>query len=131
MNRRQVLLIAACSFAAPFVAGCGGPSRSSYIPAVSTARNALEITLETWKKGTPFGPIESNPTINVFEGRWRDGKKLESFEILEEIKNPDQPQFKVKLQLAGEPETTAIYHVIGKEPMNVFSDEAFKQAQSM
>lgn len=131
MTRRR-LLLTCCSLAAAWISGCGGPSRSSYIPAAHTARTSLQTALEAWKSGTPFGPITtSKPVINVFEARWRDGKKLESFEILEEIKNPDQPQFKVRLHLTGEAEVTSVYHVIGIDPLNVFGDEDYKQAQSM
>lgn len=127
MNRRHILLTV-CVFTAAWMAGCGGNSRSSYIPKTPNARQALQTALDTWKAGTPHGPITSSkPAITVFEARWRDGKKLESFEIVEEVKDPDHPQFKVKLQLTGEPEAMTVYHVVGIDPLNIYGDEDFKQ----
>ena len=132
MNRRVVLL-SLCSLALiTWIAGCGGSSRDRYIPAASKAREALQTALNTWKTGTAHGPITtSKPAINVFDARWQAGKKLDSFEILEEVKNPDQPQFKVRLKLSGQPEETNIYLVIGIDPLQVFRDVDYKQTQSM
>lgn len=87
------------------------------------------MVLQTWQSGTAYGPIkDSKPAINVFEGRWQAGKKLESYEILEEVKNADQPEFKVRLKLQGEPVETATYLVIGIDPINVFRDVEYKQS---
>ena len=87
------------------------------------------MALQTWRSGTAYGPIEdSKPVINVFDARWQAGKKLESYEVLEEVKNTDQPEFKVRLKLEGEPEETATYLVIGIDPINVFRDVEYKQS---
>jgi hypothetical protein len=110
--------------------GCGGPSR--YVPTATSARQALETALSTWQSGQPHGPIEaSKPAIHVFDSRWQSGKKLQSFEILEEIEGQEHPQFQVRLQLAGQPEESLTYHVIGIDPLNVFRDADLQRAASM
>ncbi len=114
-----------------FTAGCGN-STARYIPAAAKARAALHTALETWKSGTAHGPIQtSKPAINVFDARWQAGKKLESFEILEEITGKEQPQFKVKLKLAGVEEETATYLVVGMDPLLVFRDADYRKATGM
>lgn len=132
LNRRHLLLIIASLSGIGWITGCWGTSRERYLPAATTARDAVAKALDSWKSGASYEPITtSKPVINVFEGRWRDGKKLESYEILEEVKNADQPQFKVRLQIAGQPEETTTYLVIGIDPLNVFRDVDYKQAESM
>jgi len=98
-----------------------------YIPANTTARQALETALKTWQSGTAHGPITSSkPEIHVFEARWRGGKKLESFEIVEQLTGQEHPQFTVKLKLAGQPEETTTYHVVGIDPLNIFGEADYK-----
>lgn len=111
--------------------GCGGGT-ARYVPAAATAREALQTALTTWQSGTAHGPIASSkPEINVFDARWQAGKKLESFEILEEIAGQEHPQFKVRLQLAGQPEETLTYRVVGIDPLNVFRDADYQRATGM
>ncbi len=87
------------------------------------------MALQTWQSGVAYGPIkESKPVINVFDARWQAGKKLESYEILEEVKDTRQPEFKVRLKLAGTPEETATYLVIGIDPIQVFRDVEYNQS---
>ena len=113
--------------------GCGGGgSMSRYVPTSTTARKAVETALETWKSGAAHGPITSSkPAIDVFDARWQAGGKLESYEILEEVKGEEHPQFKVRLQLAGQPEETLNYRVIGIDPLLVFRDADYKKASGM
>ena len=131
LNRRYVLgLIPMLILETAFV-GCG-KSRSSYLPAAGKARESLTTVLNAWKGGTPHGPITSSkPVINVFDLRWTQGKKLESFEIVEEIKKAEQPQFKVRMKLEGEPEQENVFLVIGIDPLQVFRDEDYVRMQSM
>ena len=133
LNRRDLLaVIPLLLLLKSSISGCGGKSRSSYIPVTGKARESLTTALTAWKSGAPHGPIASSkPVINVFDLRWTQGKKLESFEILEEMKNTEQPQFKVRIQLAGEPEQTNVYLVIGIDPLQVFRDEDYTRMQSM
>jgi hypothetical protein len=111
--------------------GCGN-STARYIPSGNTARTALQTALTTWKDGTAHAPIKTGkPEINVFDARWQAGKKLESFEILEEITGQEQPQFKVRLQLKGQPEETITYLVVGIDPLLVFRDADYRRATGM
>lgn len=111
------------------LSGCSGKSTARYIPTVPSARKALETSLATWKSGTAHGPITSSkPAINVFDARWQAGSELESYEILDEVKGEDHPQFKVRLKLAGQPEETLTYRVVGIDPLLVFRDEDYKKA---
>lgn len=131
MNRKplfSVFFTFACLLMVP---GCGN-SPSRYIPAAANARAALQTALDTWKSGTKHGPITaSKPEINVFDARWQAGKKLESFEILEEITGQEQPQFKVRLKLAGAEEETATYLIVGIDPLHIFRDADYRKATGM
>lgn len=132
INRRNLLMIGCATLATAWTTGCGGNSRERYLPSATVAKDTLVKVLDAWKTGAPYQSITtSKPAINIFESRWRDGKKLESYEILEEVKNADQPQFKVRLQIAGQPEETTTYLVIGIDPLNVFRDVDYKQTESM
>jgi len=128
-HRLCLLLLLAMT---PGLYGCGGNARERYLPDESKARNALQLALETWKSGAAHAPITSSkPVINVFDARWQSGRKLESFEILEKSGNADQPQFTVRLKLAGEPEETNTFLIIGIDPLQVFRDEDYKRTESM
>ncbi|HUQ69539.1 MAG TPA: hypothetical protein VM165_08455 [Planctomycetaceae bacterium] len=112
--------------------GCGGSSTARYIPAAGNARAALQTALATWQSGEKHGPITSSkPEINVFDARWQAGKKLESFEILEEVTGQEQPQFQVRLKLEGQPEETATYLIVGIDPLHIFRDADYKKATGM
>jgi hypothetical protein len=110
------------------VTGCG-TSHTRYVPASTSARQAVETALKTWQSGTAHGPIsDTKPAINVFDARWRDGKKLESFEFVEEVAAQEHPQFKFRLKLANQAEAETTYHVVGIDPLNVFADTDYKKA---
>lgn len=129
MNRRTTLRLLCCMTTAPLLWGCGGDSRNRYLPPSQKAREYLEKSLSTWKSGTAHGPIaDSKPVINVFDARWQAGKKLESYEIVAEEKYTDQPQFKVRLKVEGEPEETTMYYVLGIDPINVYREAEFLQS---
>lgn len=121
-----------CSFACVLLLlGCSH-STSRYIPAAADARAALQSALDTWKGGAKHGPITSSqPEINLFDARWQAGKKLQSFEILEEVTGQEQPQFKVRLKLDGAAEETATYLVVGIDPLHIFRDADYRKATGM
>ena len=130
MMKRQTFILLLCSLAlAPLALGCGGDSRNRYLPSSQKAREILEKSFQTWKSGAPHGTIaDSKPTINVFDARWQAGKKLQTYQILEGDKYTDQPQFKVRLQVEGEPEETTMYYVIGLDPIQVYRETEFLQS---
>lgn len=125
----RVMIIAASMV---MLFGCTGGSTDRYIPASANARSALETALKTWQSGEKHAPITSSkPEINVFDARWQAGKKLESFEILEEVAGQTPPQFKVRLKVAGQPEETTTYLVVGIDPLHVFRDADYQKTIGM
>lgn len=128
----RLVAIWICSTTIGLWAGCGGDPYRRYEPAASTARQAIDTALSTWKAGTKYGPIQAGkPEINVFDARWQAGQKLESYEIVEEVKDQQHPQFKVRVKLAGKPAEDNVYLVVGIDPLLVFRDSDYKRASGM
>ena len=127
---RFLLSFAAALGVVALLVGCGADSHERYIPATDQARSAVEAALSSWKAGEPHRTIISHtPPVDLFDARRQAGKKLASFQLVEEVPGQDRPTFKVKLRLAGErrdEETT--YIVIGSDPLLVFRAEDFKKA---
>jgi hypothetical protein len=112
--------------------GCSGKSVESYKPTSESARKAIETALSTWKSGAAHGSITNvKPSLDVFDARWQAGTKLENYEILEEVTGKPQPHFKVKLKLAGKPEETTEYLVVGIDPLNIFRQDDYNKATGM
>lgn len=131
MNARWIMTVALFYVCGVGLSGCGN-SAARYIPSSGTARTALENALSTWKSGTAHAPIKTGkPEINAYDARWQAGKKLESFEIVEEITGQEHPLFKVRLQLTGQPEETATYLVVGIDPLLVFRDADYRRTTGM
>jgi hypothetical protein len=129
-SRRFATLLVAALLAAAW--GCGGNQVADYVPSPDAARNAVETVLKAWQAGDAYGPLtKSKPAINVFEARWQAGKKLESFEILEEVTGQEHPQFQVRLKLAGAQDETETYRVVGIDPLNVFREADYRRATGM
>ncbi len=109
-------------------AGCSSKSTQDYIPKSDVARSALEKALETWKSGAKNDPIEgSQPVINVFDSRWRDGEVLESFTVGEAITGQEHPMFAVKIQIRGNGEIDDRYRVIGIDPLLCFGKKTTRR----
>jgi hypothetical protein len=110
--------------------GCSGAPEKKYIPAANDARGALDAALEHWKSGTKHGRVDSfDVPIDVFDARWQNGKKLESYEILEEETSDGPKIFVVKMKLDEDKEEKEIkYYVVGKSPLLVFREEDYKKA---
>lgn len=112
--------------------GCANRGTARYMPAASTARSALQTALSAWQSGEKHGPLTSSkPEINVFDARWQAGKKLESFEILEAVTGQEQPQFKVKMKLDGQPEETLTYLIVGIDPLHIFRDADYRRTTGL
>ena len=125
-NRFFIYALAFC------LIGCQSKSVENYKPASETSRKAIENALNHWKAGNSHGPITGlTPPINVFDARWQTGSKLESFEILDEVKGKQAPCFRVKLKLAGKKEETTEYLVVGIDPLLVFRDVDYAKASGM
>ena len=112
-----------------FISGCnGGNSLSRYEPSKQVARNAIDSALKTWKTGVPLGEIAGKPAINMFDERWQSGKKLESYEILEEVAGSEHPQFKVRLKITGSAEEVNEFLAVGIDPLLVFREKDYRKA---
>jgi hypothetical protein len=112
--------------------GCSSDRTSDYIPSSESARTALETALNAWQSGAPYEPITtSSPALNVFDARWQAGQKLQKFEILEELPETERPEFKVRMQLAGKPEETLTYIIVGIDPLQIFRDADYKRASGI
>ena len=124
MTRRKLILALCClSLLLLLCSGCARNTVQSYVPAATDARQAVETSLSKWKSGAKHDTITSSKVkIDVFDARWRDGKKLESYVITEEIKGQPLPQFKVRMKLVGKAEETATYRVVGIDPLQVWND---------
>lgn len=103
------------------LSGCSqGTAR--FVPTVDSAREAVEMTLEAWKKGEPLKLIdEFEPGIQPVDSRWQQGRKLLDYEILDEHEVEGAKQIKVRLTLDKglAPEETS-YVVIGQNPLYVY-----------
>ncbi len=111
-----------------FIAGCNaGNSPSRYEPSKQVARSAIDAALKTWESGVPLGPITGKPEINMFDERWQSGKKLESYEILEEVAGSEHPQFKVRLKITGSAEEVNEFLAVGIDPLLVFRDKDYRK----
>jgi hypothetical protein len=113
-----------------FGIGCNSHTEKSFIPKSDLARGALEACLKKWEAGEDSSTIDDyQVSVNFFEARAKAGKKLESFEITSEEKSEGPKIFVVKLKLkdAKEAEDNK-YYVVGKEPLNVFSEAEFNKA---
>jgi hypothetical protein len=123
-----VLLIGCC--------GCGR-SESHLIPTETTARQVLETTLNAWQNHQPPGKISTGPpSIEVVDAKWRDGDKLQSYEIIGSEPSEGPPRFSVRLTVVpsgGEvaQQETVQYVVLGKEPIWVYRAEDLDAATGM
>jgi len=113
-----------------FSLGCGGAPEKKYIPDARTAREALDAALEHWKSGEKHGPVEGfKVTVDVFDARWQAGKKLESYEILNEVPSDGPKIFLVKMKLDEDKEEKEVkYFVVGKDPLLVFREQDYNKA---
>jgi hypothetical protein len=124
-----IVLVGVCFIACTSLVGCGGGDTSSrYEPAKQTARTAIDTALKTWKSGVKLGPIAGKPEINMFDERWQAGKKLEEYEVLDEVSGSDHPQFKVRVKIAGSAEEVNEFLAVGIDPMLVFRDKDYRKA---
>lgn len=112
--------------------GCS--KSANYTPASEQARKAVEIALTAWKDGKMIGNLEVDGLkVEPEDFEWRAKKKLQSFEILEEVAGGDAitKQIQVKLTVAGAQPKTATYHVVGKGPLAVIRDKDFSSMSKM
>ena len=109
---------------------CNSAPEKKYIPAADLAHSALSEALEQWKSGAKHGTIDSfSVPIEVFDARWQNGKKLESFEILSEVESNGPKIFIVKMKLDDDTEEKEQkYLVLGKNPLLIFREQDYQKA---
>ncbi len=112
-------------------AGCSNRGYDRFVPAETTARQALETALTAWKNGQRPGRIETGPpAIDMVDTKWKAGQKLGKYEILKEEPGVGPRWFSVRLTLqspAGE--QVVRYVVLGKDPLWVYREEDFKRLE--
>ncbi|MFN5796443.1 MAG: hypothetical protein ACK5AN_02845 [Planctomyces sp.] len=109
-------------------AGCGSGA-GQYLPPEEAARVALESALTSWKSGAKLATITTGPVpVDTFDARWRDGKVLESFEILGYESVEDRPTFRVRVGLRGEGVVEDTFVIVGNNPLLVFRKQDFDKA---
>jgi hypothetical protein len=130
-NRPAAALLLGLLLAA--ATGCGS-SHAKYVPSGSAARQALEAALTAWQTGqaTPGKLTNLSPPVQVLDTRWKDGAKLERFEILDEETKDGPRWFSVRLTLK-EPakEEVARYAVLGIDPLWVYREEDYRHLSGM
>ena len=111
-----------------FIVGCGGGTDKKFIPATNAARTALGTALEHWKSGNKDGKVGFNVPIDFVDARMQAGKKLETYEILEEEKGDGPKVFNVKMKLDEDKEGKEVkYFIFGIDPLHVWSQPDYKQ----
>lgn len=119
------------------LAGCSGGQTSveSFHPKGDTAREALTIALTAWQSGQaePGDIKDAKPPVQASDSTWKGGAKLKSFEIAEASPEGSGPRkFKVKLMLDGAAEPKDVnYFVVGKETLQVFSEDEYNRDAGM
>lgn len=123
------VLALACVLGA--LAGCGKqPGYERFIPSDDAARTALEAALEAWKTDQPVGKITSvNPPVDVTDSVWRDGQKLDGYQIIKEEEGGKGPKaFSVELTMKNSGEKQVVrYWVLGSNPLMVYRDEDYQK----
>lgn len=111
--------------------GCG--SSADVNPSADLARASLERALATWKEGGPPGTIAgAEPTVEVVDSAWRNGQKIEGFEIIGEEKSETDKRFVVRLKQPKPAEDKEVtYVVLGRGPVWVYRDEDFVRSMNM
>ncbi len=112
--------------------GCGKKKDARATPA-ETARRSLETALAAWQNGSPAGEIASaSPPIQVVDSVWLKGRKLDSYEILNETTEADGVRnFSVRLKLANPSASEETQYIVkGISPVWIYRKEDHKRSQS-
>lgn len=112
------------------LAGCDkAADTGKYVPAGSSAREALEAALTKWKDGEarPGEFTAGKVKVQVVDQAWAGGLKLQGFEITGEESASGGPRvFNVKLK-TGKGEQAAKYYVVGIDPLWVYGEADYQK----
>ncbi len=110
------------------LAGCAD-DESRFLPEEQAARVALEAALSSWKSGAKLATITTGPVpVDTFDARWRDGKVLESYEILGYESVENRPTIRVRIGLQGDAVVEDTFVIVGNNPLLVFRKQDFDKA---
>ena len=94
----------------------------------------MTTALTAWQNGQAEpGPIEgATPAVEASDSTWKSGAKLKSFEIAEGLAGDSPRKFLVKLTLEGAAAPKEVtYVVVGKDPLQVMSDDEYNRDAGM
>jgi hypothetical protein len=116
--------------------GCGERRATDYVPPADTARQALLMVLDAWKSGAMADPAGSvaGVTVRGMDEHFTSEKRLESYEILEELPSQgvEPKKFRVRITHPGMPmPEEVIYLVVGINPLQVFREPDYQKIFSM
>jgi hypothetical protein len=111
------------------VSACNQRSETSFTPPATNAKRAVETALASWVESKPMEKfVLDGKAVHPIDHRWKEGKKLTSFEIVGNASPAptNATHVTVKLQLDGEKEPTeSNYRVFGIDPLWVYLEEDF------
>ena len=115
------------------LAGCSSNSYDKFIPSEERARQALESALNAWQDGKEPGAIDGAPMpVQAVDSQWRAGKKLVSYEIVNQEPGEGPPVFTVNLTMQGNNKPLVVrYYVLGKDPLWVYREDDYKAPAGM
>jgi hypothetical protein len=125
MNRIHVLRIALlCAVIVGGIVGCG--EARSYALNTDLAQSSVEVAMQAWVDGAK--PEDLKPKIIVGDADWGQGKRLASFEILEDDATTDGSNLhiRVKRKFRGErasSESTVKYIVSTSPAITIFPQQ--------
>lgn len=114
------------------LSGCTEKKDARVTPA-ETARQSLDAALTAWKNGQPAGEIRTvSPPVQVVDSVWAKGRKLESYEILNEETQADGLRlFSVRLNLGSPNASEEVRYIVkGRSPIWVSREEDHKRSQN-
>jgi hypothetical protein len=113
------------------IVGCGSASHEDYVPGADVGRQAVETALSAWQSGKPMTGIagQGAAAVQAQDSDWKEGKKLASFSIENELPTTEGPkQFVVRLNFQGDARPVdTVYFVVGRDPIWVFRDRDYKK----
>ena len=125
MNRSHVLRIALlCVVSVGGIVGCG--QARSYALNTDVAQASVEEAMQAWVDGAT--PDDLKPNIIVGDSEWNQGKKLTSFEILEDDATTDGSNLHIRVKRKfrsdrGSSESTVKYIVSTSPAITIFPQE--------
>ncbi len=115
--------------------GCKHRSASEFTPSSDKARTALDVALKSWKDGQQPGTVAgtSKPVVQIVDSDWSDGRKLTSYEIV----NDEAPAglgprtFTVRLTTDNGKAREVKYMVVGIDPLLIYRDVDYDKLSGM